>query len=156
MKRQTALSEFLRAVVALSTLIAASPLRSRECEDTWIVGQTVATTSGNVEGHAAPDAVEVSEYLGIPYATPPMGTLRFQPPVELNRSSTVNGADFVSLHFYIFLLPLLLFPICAFPCFAINAFSLFVLFSDQILIRDSPVCNPAVAVEILILKARIA
>ncbi|KAH7142843.1 carboxylesterase [Dactylonectria estremocensis] len=94
MKRQTALSEFLRAVVALSTLVAASPLRSRECEDTWIVGQTVATTSGNVEGHAAPDAVEVSEYLGIPYATPPMGTLRFQPPVELNRSSTVNGADF--------------------------------------------------------------
>ena len=45
----------------------------------WQVGQEVSTTSGRVKGHAATWAgnEEVSEYLGIPYATPPLGALRF-------------------------------------------------------------------------------
>ncbi|KPM46030.1 hypothetical protein AK830_g412 [Neonectria ditissima] len=94
MKYQTVFGKFLPAFAALSTLAAANPLRSRQCEDPWVVDQTIVTTSGNVEGHAAPDAFEVSEYLGIPYATPPTGSLRFRPPVEFNGSSTINGTDF--------------------------------------------------------------
>ncbi|KAH7169868.1 carboxylesterase [Dactylonectria macrodidyma] len=62
--------------------------------DAWTVGQNVATTSGNVIAHAAADAIEVSEYLGIPYATPPTGPLRFQRPVEFNGSYVINATDF--------------------------------------------------------------
>lgn len=60
----------------------------------WRVGQIVQTTSGLVKGHAAGDANEVSEYLGIPYAQPPVGDLRFQPPVAYNSTSTILATDF--------------------------------------------------------------
>jgi carboxylesterase type B len=56
----------------------------------------VHTTSGPVEGHAASVAPEVSEYLGIPYAQPPVGRLRFQPPVRYNGSQKIVGKTFVS------------------------------------------------------------
>ncbi|KAF2398122.1 alpha/beta-hydrolase [Trichodelitschia bisporula] len=46
----------------------------------WVVGQPVQTTSGVVRGHPAEDHNEVSEYLGIPFAAPPLGPLRFAPP----------------------------------------------------------------------------
>jgi hypothetical protein len=66
----------------------------------WDVGQVVNTTSGpvsiasnyitasilasltwpqKVKGHAAALFKEVSEYLGIPWAAPPIGNLRFMP-----------------------------------------------------------------------------
>lgn len=47
------------------------------------VGQTVQTSSGPVRGHAASPLANVSEYLGIPYAQPPLGALRFVPPVSI-------------------------------------------------------------------------
>ncbi|KAI4154657.1 MAG: hypothetical protein LQ340_001544 [Diploschistes diacapsis] len=46
----------------------------------WTVGQPVQTTSGTVAGHAASNLTHVSEYLGIPYAQPPLGALRFKAP----------------------------------------------------------------------------
>jgi cholinesterase len=60
------------------------------------IGQTVHTTSGPVEGHAAQDAPTVSEYLGIPYAKPPIGNLRFAAPQPYHGGSTINGTNFVS------------------------------------------------------------
>jgi hypothetical protein len=61
------------------------------------VGQRVRTTSGFVTGHPAPNASQVSEYLGIPYAKPPVGTLRFASPVAyVNPGGTVDGSNFVS------------------------------------------------------------
>ncbi|XP_054166221.1 cholinesterase 1-like [Oppia nitens] len=47
-------------------------------------GLLVATTSGIVKGHPIPD-IGVNEYLGIPYAEPPIGELRFARPVPLRR-----------------------------------------------------------------------
>lgn len=40
----------------------------------------VSTTSGRIIGHTAPNRSEVTEFLGIPYAEPPIGDLRFAPP----------------------------------------------------------------------------
>ncbi|PQE27795.1 hypothetical protein CJF31_00010020 [Rutstroemia sp. NJR-2017a BVV2] len=61
--------------------------------NSWEVGQSVQTTSGLVHGHAASNT-SVSEYLGIPYAEPPIGTLRFEPPQKYTSNSTINGTDF--------------------------------------------------------------
>lgn len=62
----------------------------------WAVGQTVNTTSGFIRGHGASNLTHVSEYLGIPYAEPPIGDLRFQPPVILARRDTLDASKFVS------------------------------------------------------------
>jgi hypothetical protein len=62
------------------------------------VGAQVQTSSGVISGHAASNATGVSEYLGIPYAQPPVGNLRFYPPVQLQSpSSVVNGSNFVHI-----------------------------------------------------------
>ncbi|PQE06199.1 hypothetical protein CJF30_00005153 [Rutstroemia sp. NJR-2017a BBW] len=58
------------------------------------VGQSVQTTSGLVHGHAASNT-SVSEYLGIPYADPPIGALRFEPPQKYTSNSTINGTNYV-------------------------------------------------------------
>lgn len=58
--------------------------------------RTVNTTSGLVSGHASSNAsAGVSEYLGIPYAEPPVGDLRFAPPVQYSGGSGINGTSFV-------------------------------------------------------------
>ncbi|KAH6842381.1 Alpha/Beta hydrolase protein [Chaetomium sp. MPI-CAGE-AT-0009] len=78
-------------ILALAApLVAASTCRPPK----WTVGQTVQTTSGPVEGHAASTASEVSEYLGIPYAQPPVGSLRFQPPVRYSGKTKISGKSF--------------------------------------------------------------
>ena len=87
--------------LVLVALITASSARSHvdravSSRERWTVGQIVQTSSGPVQGHAASNAGEVSEYLGIPYAKPPIGELRFQPPIPFNGTQIVNGASFVS------------------------------------------------------------
>lgn len=64
----------------------------------WDIGQTVQTTSGPVSGHAASNATEVSEYLGIPFAQPPVGNLRFAPPQKYSGTSPINGTNYVRPH----------------------------------------------------------
>jgi cholinesterase len=60
----------------------------------WTPGQEVQTQSGLIKGHVAawPAGSQISEYLGIPYAKPPVGSLRFAPP-ELNKSNATFVAD---------------------------------------------------------------
>jgi cholinesterase len=60
---------------------------------TWQVGQEVDTASGLVKGHAARLDASVSEYLGIPWASPPVDELRFMPPVAIVKSFKVIVAD---------------------------------------------------------------
>ena len=59
------------------------------------VGATVTTTSGKVTGHAARNRTAVSEYLGIPYAQPPIGDLRFAVPRTYNFSQAITAAAYV-------------------------------------------------------------
>ncbi len=62
----------------------------------WKVGQTVKTTSGSIQGHAASPRKDVSEYLGIPFAKPPVGELRWAAPVAFKSDATYNAANYVS------------------------------------------------------------
>src|SRR5688572_1558411 len=66
--------------VPLPLLLASlfSPCLGRD--DNWIVGQIVNTTSGPLKGKGSSWKPLVSEYLGIPYAQPPVGSLRFRAP----------------------------------------------------------------------------
>ena len=58
------------------------------------VGATVDTTSGPVIGHPANNRTAVSEYLGIPYAKPPVGNLRFAAPQAFNSTVPFNASSY--------------------------------------------------------------
>ncbi|KAH6880672.1 Alpha/Beta hydrolase protein [Thelonectria olida] len=59
----------------LASLVATSPIR---CDTSKYL--TVDTSSGPITGHVANNSACVVEYLGIPYAKPPVDDLRFAPP----------------------------------------------------------------------------
>ncbi|POS70845.1 carboxylesterase [Diaporthe helianthi] len=61
---------------------------------TFNVGQQVNTTSGIIRGHAAATRSEVSEYLGIPFAQPPIGDLRFAAPEPYRSSLPFNASSY--------------------------------------------------------------
>lgn len=99
MKLQAALNLVLHTIAAFSLLATATSVNHIERSSdsrVWTVGQPVRTTSGLVVGHAAAGISQVSEYVGIPYAVPPLGRLRFQPPVRYTGNGTVNATSFVS------------------------------------------------------------
>lgn len=82
----------MRTNVPLSLAVLAAA-----AQGDFTIGQTVETSSGAVQGHAAADNSSVSAYLGIPFAEPPVGDLRFAPPQAVNKTSsgqTINGSDF--------------------------------------------------------------
>lgn len=62
----------------------------------FVPGAPVKTTSGTVRGRRANNATTVSEYLGIPFAQPPVGDLRFAPPVKYTSNRRIDGTKFVS------------------------------------------------------------
>lgn len=59
-------------------------------------GASVQTSSGLILGHAGPQFSDVSEYLGIPYASPPTERLRFAAPVPLKSKGAVLANAYVS------------------------------------------------------------
>ncbi|KAG9684842.1 cholinesterase, partial [Aureobasidium melanogenum] len=54
----------------------------------------VNTTSGLIIGHASRNRSQVSEYLGIPYAQPPLGELRFAAPQQYSSDDIFNASSF--------------------------------------------------------------
>ena len=58
------------------------------------VGATVDTSSGLVTGHPANNRTAVSEYLGIPYAQPPVGKLRFAAPQAFHSTKPFNASSY--------------------------------------------------------------
>ncbi|KAK3692926.1 carboxylesterase [Podospora appendiculata] len=58
---------------------------------------TVYTTNGAIKGHVATETGHiVGEYLGIPYAKPPVGDLRFAPPRRFLANNSYEAAAFGS------------------------------------------------------------
>jgi hypothetical protein len=62
----------------------------------WEIGQEVITTSGYVKGHASTWQPAVSEYLGIPFAQPPVGPLRFAAPQRYLGHGKIAADQYVS------------------------------------------------------------
>jgi len=60
------------------------------------IGATIKTTSGDITGQPSSWKPEVSEYLGIPYAEPPVGKRRFAVPVAIKAAGkAVNATKYV-------------------------------------------------------------
>jgi carboxylesterase type B len=60
------------------------------------IGQTVKTTSGDLTGQPSSWKPQVSEYLGIRYAEPPVGKLRFAAPIAIKvASKALNATKYV-------------------------------------------------------------
>jgi carboxylesterase type B len=74
----------------LSVIAASLGVASAQSE--WKIGQGVKTTSGTIVGQASSWKKEVSEYLGVPFAQPPIAALRWQAPMPLDQPSVVINA----------------------------------------------------------------
>ncbi|KAF2669097.1 alpha/beta-hydrolase [Microthyrium microscopicum] len=61
-------------------------------QSAWKIGQGVKTTSGTIHGKASSWKPDVSEYLGVPFARPPVGALRWQMPLPLDQPNAVVNA----------------------------------------------------------------
>ena len=86
----TALRDAALAAAALAPGAWAVPAPGR----VWNVGQKVKTTTGTLKGRAAPSAEGVSEYLGIPYAIPPVGERRFGAPEAYKSTEEIDATKF--------------------------------------------------------------
>ena len=58
---------------------------------------TVHTSNGPITGHPAPGVDRVREFLGIPYANPPVGDRRFAPSVRYMGKEAFIASKFVSM-----------------------------------------------------------
>ena len=81
-------------LLELARLALAKGPYARHYEERF--GMTVMTSSGPIVGHAAGNVSGVSEYLGIPYAQAPLGSLRFAAPQRYVSTDLFDAAAFVS------------------------------------------------------------
>ena len=86
----------LLSLACVSFQVTATPHREHAEKKAFSVGQGVRTSSGLVVGQPAASRPGVSEYLGIPFAKPPIGNLRFAAPQAYKGAGTVNATAFVS------------------------------------------------------------
>lgn len=84
----------MRALLFLAALVLTTELSS--------ANYTVQTSNGPITGHPAPGVDSVREFLGIPYARPPVGNLRFLPPERHAKKEPFIASNFVSLAYFSF------------------------------------------------------
>jgi para-nitrobenzyl esterase len=85
-------------VVTLLTALLATVVIGLPTQDAWSIGQEVETTSGKLTGvHSEwPANSGVSAYLGIPFAQPPVGELRWKKPEPFKGTGSIKADKFVS------------------------------------------------------------
>lgn len=94
-KSRLILSSLLHPIVAMLHLISVLAfIPFVLCAPNWV---TVHTSNGPITGHTTDG--NVVEYLGIPYAEPPVRSLRFMPPQKLKSSRPYEAAHWVSRSF---------------------------------------------------------
>ncbi|MFK7734332.1 MAG: carboxylesterase/lipase family protein [Pseudomonadales bacterium] len=83
-----------RAIVAVSKFLtgAYATIALLSCTSLNIV-PVVETTSGPIQGQTSAKHPSVTEYLGIPFAKPPQGELRWRAPQPLERRQTLLKAN---------------------------------------------------------------
>ena len=59
-------------------------------DDSWPQLKVNISPLGVVQGEINPLVTNVRQFIGIPFAQPPIGTLRFKPPIALVNSSSTN------------------------------------------------------------------
>jgi carboxylesterase type B len=78
------------------SIITLLSITAVHAQSTWTVGQAVKTTSGNIVGQVSSWKKDVSEYLGVPFAAPPVGPLRWAPPQKFKgEGKTIQATKFV-------------------------------------------------------------
>lgn len=77
----------LGALACISTPATCDPLELK-----------VQTMNGLIDGHPADNRTAVAEYLGIQYAQPPVGELRFTAPDPYRSTGAHTASKFVSHH----------------------------------------------------------
>lgn len=80
-------------ILSAATAVAASVgVTTSSCNTRQFL--TVSTSNGPIVGHAASNSDCVVEYLGIPFAQPPVGNLRFAPPAKITAKNTYEAAHY--------------------------------------------------------------
>ncbi|CAI4214368.1 unnamed protein product [Parascedosporium putredinis] len=95
-ERREAIMKVSATLHAAALLSASASFAEAQRLSEWIPGQLVNTTSGPVLGQASAWQPLVSEYLGVPYAQPPVGALRFAAPAALKRDAANASEPFAA------------------------------------------------------------
>lgn len=77
----------------LASLLAIGAAAGSSCSQSG-ASLTVPTTSGELTGTINATSPNVRQFLGIPYAEPPVGALRFQPPSPYTSDDAINTTTF--------------------------------------------------------------
>jgi carboxylesterase type B len=81
--------------VATSLLLSLTALAAPiSTDESTVYGLLVNTTSGPIQGFVNQTAPDVRQFLGVPYAQPPVGQLRFAPPNDKQANGTVQATAF--------------------------------------------------------------
>ncbi|TEY42769.1 hypothetical protein BOTCAL_0381g00010 [Botryotinia calthae] len=83
--------KFILLFLFVTTILSQYPEQSEAARRLY---RCINTTSGQVAGHPSPKQPDVYEYLGIPFAQPPIGDLRFAPPQPYIGNDSINGTNF--------------------------------------------------------------
>ncbi|KAL3427014.1 chlorogenic acid esterase precursor [Phlyctema vagabunda] len=79
---------------SFSSVFVASLIPAALCVGENAQGLVVQTTSGEVHGFINSSAPLVRQFLGVPYAEPPVGALRFLPPQDKADAGAINATEF--------------------------------------------------------------